>query len=36
VAEDVGQAAEANVAIGVDTEVLMSSYIEANTSQGKS
>ena len=30
------QAAEADVASGVDTEVLMASYVEDNTSQGKS
>jgi len=30
-----GQATEANVASGVDTEVLMTSYVEDNTYQGK-
>ena len=30
-----GQVAEADIASGVDTKVLMASYIENNTSQGK-
>jgi len=34
VAEE-GQAAEADVASGVDAEILMTSYVKNNTSQGK-